>query len=78
MYIHTSIHRYGIIYEKGYQKTGSVTGIVTTKMKGAYLFTNKSNFDGCDGYFNDTLFVVYDPADYVIPPQVCPVQVCLL
>jgi P2X purinoceptor 4 len=41
-------------------------------MKGAYLFndtSDTSNFDGCDRYFNDSPFIVYDPADYVIPPQ---------
>ena len=65
--------RYGIIVQKGYQKTGNVVGTVTTKMKGAYLFndtSDTSNFDGCDRYFNDSPFIVYDPADYVIPPQV--------
>jgi P2X purinoceptor 4 len=59
---------YGIIYQKGYQKTGSVVGTVTTKMKGAYLFRNLSDFVGCEDYFPED-FVVYDPADYVIPPQ---------
>ena len=62
--------RYSIIYQQGYQKTGSVVGTVTTKMKGAYLINNLSNFDGCDGYFNHSEFIVFDPADYVIPPQV--------
>ena len=62
--------RYGLIIQKGYQKTGNVVGIVTTKMKGAYEFDSDRNFmDGCDNYFNSS-FLVFDPADYVIPPQV--------
>ena len=63
--------RYGIIIQKGYQKTGNVVGIVTTKMKGAYEFedVDKKFMDGCDDYFKSD-FLVFDPADYVIPPQV--------
>ena len=49
---------------------------MTTKMKGAFQFNDTSNFVGCEDYFNDSSFVVYDPADYVIPPQVC-VCVCV-
>ena len=52
-------------------------GIVTTKMKGASLVNDTSDFVGCEDYFN-TSYVVYDPADYVIPPQVCVcVRVCV-
>ena len=70
-HMHIYTHRYGIIYDKGYQKSGSVSGTVTTKMKGAYLFNNSDEFmDGCEDYFNLSSFSVYDPADYVIPPQV--------
>ena len=67
-------YRYGIIYQKGYQKTGNVAGTVTTKMKGVYLYENdvdRSDFEACKEYFNDSSFLVFDPADYVIPPQVC-------
>lgn len=62
--------RYGIGIQRGYQKTGNVVGIVTTKMKGAWGFENDRRFmDGCDDYFKSE-YLVYDPADYVIPPQV--------
>jgi len=50
-----------------------VVGTVTTKMKGAYLFNNSADFMiGCEDYFNLDSWSVYDPADYVIPPQVSP------
>ena len=68
-------HRYGIIYQKGYQKTGNVAGTVTTKMKGAYLLNDTDDFDGCGDYFSSP-YRVFDPADYVIPPQVCGLLIC--
>ena len=53
------------MYEKGYQATDKAIVSTTTKVKG----TTSVNF----GKFNSTLFNglrIYDPEDYVIPPQV--------
>ena len=63
--------RWGIIYQKGYQITGPITGTITTKLKGASYYNGSlGNFgDGCgeiDGNVNRT----FDVGDYVIPPQV--------
>ena len=47
-----------------------MVGIVTTKIKGAYEFDSDRKFmDGCDNYFKSD-FLVFDPADYVVSPQV--------
>ena len=58
--------RYVIVYKKGYQETDGVISTVNTKVKGtAYV-----NFTT---HFHSPLFQgmqIYDPADYVIPPQV--------
>ena len=58
-------NRYAIIYEKGYQETDKAIVTTTTKVKG----TTFVDF----GKFNSSLFngvQIYDPEDYVIPPQV--------
>ena len=63
------VYRYGIVLQKGYQKFGSVSGIVTTKLKGASLYNGSyGNFSqNCD---DDPEDFTFDVADYVIPPQV--------
>ena len=53
------------MYEKGYQANDKAIVSTTTKIKG----TTFVDF----GKFNSTLFNgvrIYDPEDYVIPPQV--------
>jgi len=55
---------YVIVYKKGYQEFDVAISTVTTKLKG----TTYVDF----GKFNSTLFNgirIYDPSDYVIPPQ---------
>jgi len=69
LYLHSMIlflfYRFVIVYKKGYQQFDSSISTVTTKLKG----TTFVDF----GNFNSTLFNgirIYDPTDYVIPPQV--------
>lgn len=53
-----------IVYKKGYQERDTAISTVTTKLKG----TTYVDY----GEFNSTLFKgirIYDPSDYVIPPQ---------
>ena len=60
-----------ILTHKGYQKTGPVQGAVTTKLKGAWLYNateNGSFTQNCTD--SDEGWMVFDPADYIIPPQV--------
>lgn len=57
--------------KKGYQKTGPITGTITTKLKGA-SFYNGSHGDfsvNCEGL--GEVERTFDVGDYVIPPQVC-------
>ena len=69
MYTHTYPHRYGIGWQQGYQKTGTVQSTVTTKLKGAW------HYDGSYGDYtqnctSDVEETTFDVADFVIPPQV--------
>ena len=62
--------RYGIILEKGYQKTGGVAGVVTTKLKGAWVYNGTEDFtQNCDDPVALTT-APWDIADLVIPPEV--------
>lgn len=59
---------YGIIVQKGYQTYGTVQGTVTTKLKGASVYRGNMTFmDGCAMAKRE--WIVYDVADFVIPPQ---------
>ena len=62
-------NRYTIIYSKGYQDKDNVLGGVTMKLKGVefYNASQEPFLQNCQG---STGAQVYDPADYVIPPQV--------
>lgn len=54
---------------KGYQDMESVLGTVSLKTKGAMLYNNSYQpfMQNCNGPSGPQVF---DPADYVIPPQV--------
>lgn len=56
------VHRYAIVYKKGYQEFDDVQSAVTTKVKGI-VFSNYSHLP-------DIGMRTWDVADYVIPPQV--------
>ena len=73
-YTHTHTHSWGIIIQKGYQDVGAVKGSVTTKVKGAAFYNGSRQFmDHCPK--SDHPWIVYDVADYIVPPQVC-LSVC--
>ena len=73
--LHTHTHSWGIIIQKGYQDVGAVKGSVTTKVKGAAFYNGSRQFmDHCPK--SDHPWIVYDVADYIVPPQVC-LSVCL-
>ena len=75
LYTHTHTHSWGIIIQKGYQDVGAVKGSVTTKVKGAAFYNGSRQFmDHCPK--SDHPWIVYDVADYIVPPQVC-LSVCL-
>lgn len=60
--------RYGIVWDKGYQDTEIVQSAVTTKVKGASLVMDPSDFtDGC----NPAPYYTLDHADLIVPPNVC-------
>ena len=71
------LSRYGIIWERGYQITGPVTGTVTTKVKGSYFYngSNSNYAPSCDGVLD--YMRTFDPGDFVIPPEVSVLHVCL-
>ena len=61
---------YGIVLQKGYQRTAPVQGTVTNKVKGASFYNGDTTFmQNCMIDLNQT-WSVYDTSDYVIPPQV--------
>ena len=66
--IHTE-YSYGLGYQQGYQKTGSVQSTVTTKLKGAWGY-NGSYGDYTQNCDNPVRNVTFDTADIVIPPVV--------
>eukprot|EP00731_Ephydatia_muelleri_P007737 Em0004g75a len=59
---------YSIIYSKGYQDKDNVFGGVTMKLKGVEFYNSSQEpfLQNCQG---STGAQVYDPADYVVPPQ---------
>ena len=57
--------RYAIIWKKGYQETDTALTAITTKLKGTALV----NFTGFKSPLLNGM-QIFDPADYVIPPQV--------
>ena len=61
--------RYSVIYKKAYQNTEVVTGSVTIKLKG-FDVLNVSDEPFMQNCVNTAGPQVFDPADYVIPPQV--------
>ena len=71
-------HSYAIVLQKGYQKTGPVQGAVTTKVKGAWLYNTSESgsfTQNCNDSIVNEEWMVFDPADYIIPPQVvCTMQ----
>ena len=73
MYTHTCTythtHRYGIGWQHGYQKTGTVQSTVTTKLKGAWHYNNTYG-DYTQNCTGDVEEITFDVADFVIPPQV--------
>ena len=74
VHTHTHTHSWGIIIQKGYQDVGAVKGSVTTKVKGAAFYNGSRQFmDHCPK--SDHPWIVYDVADYIVPPQVC-LSVC--
>ena len=60
---------YGLGYQQGYQKTGSVHSTLTTKLKGAWHY-NGSYGDYTQNCGNPVRNVTFDVADFVIPPLV--------
>ncbi len=56
---------YAIVYKKGYQEHDTALSAVTTKLKGTAVV----NFTGFDSPLLNGV-KVFDPADYVVPPQV--------
>ena len=74
----THTHSYAIVLQKGYQKTGPVQGAVTTKVKGAWLYNTSESgsfTQNCTDSIANEEWMVFDPADYIIPPQVvCTIQ----
>ena len=66
--IHTECS-YGLGYQQGYQKTGSVQSTLTTKLKGAWRY-NGSHGDYRQNCVNPVRNVTFDVADIVIPPLV--------
>lgn len=59
------IPRYAIVWKKGYQEFDTGLSAVTTKLKGTSLV----NFTGFKSPLLNGMHI-FDPADYVIPPQV--------
>ncbi|XP_065664263.1 P2X purinoceptor 4a isoform X1 [Hydra vulgaris] len=55
---------YVIVYKKGYQDFDNAISTVTTKLKG----TSYVNYNNVASPFHENI-EVYDPADYVVPPQ---------
>jgi len=56
-----------LIYKNGYQETDSVVSSTTSKVKGvAWTNFTALNMTGPRG----ESFVIWDNADYVVPPQV--------
>ena len=70
-HLHTWIQfqSYTIGYQRGYQKTGIVQSVVTTKLKGAWRYNgNYGDYtQNCASHVRETTF---DVADFVIPPKV--------
>ena len=60
---------YGLGYQQGYQKSGSVQSTLTTKLKGAWRY-NGSYGDYTQNCGNPVRNVTFDVADFVIPPLV--------
>src|SRR5947209_3956913 len=59
--------RFAIIYKKGYQETGRLESVVTTKVKGT-LFTNLTAQQlGIPPNMSHLYQRIWDPTDYVIP-----------
>ena len=69
-YFFPNLYRYNIVYMKGYQDMESVLGTVSLKTKGAMLYNNSYQpfMQNCNGTSGSPQ--VFDPADYIIPPQV--------
>lgn len=63
-------YRYGIVYEKGYQKAGSVQSIVTTKVKGAYVYNGSEIYAQNCADPEGICKAPWDVADVIIPPEV--------
>lgn len=62
---------WSIVYQRGYQTTDSVSGTVTTKVKGlGYTYqANLSAGDDLNKIINTNLSPrIFDTADYVVPP----------
>ena len=60
------LSRYAIIWKRGYQEFDTALSAVTTKLKGTALV----NFTGFKSPLLNGMHI-FDPADYVIPAQVC-------
>lgn len=65
------IYRYGIVYQHGYQDSGPLVSVVTTKLKGADLLTVAHATDwmnNCPASTQPDMLLDY--VDLVVPPQV--------
>ena len=58
--------RFAIIWKKGYQEFDTPVSSVTAKLKGTALV----NFTSFKSPILEGMHI-FDPADYVVPPQVC-------
>ena len=72
-----SHRRYGIVLQKGYQKTGPVSSVVTTKVKGASVYNGTEDYtQNCiDGEGLST--APWDVGDLIIPPEVSCLWACI-